>query len=100
MPPKRRCKGCKDSDVAQRKLDERLDVFLRACDIQAGRNPEGPSAHSPCRSPERDLCMQARASGAGSCGYGYGWVQNDPGVTRANPYCELGPPLWSEMHDI
>ena len=58
MSPKRRRKGRKA--VAQRKLDERLDVFLRACDIHAGRNLEGPTASSSRRSPGNVLRTRAR----------------------------------------
>ena len=57
---KKRRKGRKD--VAQRRLDERLDIFLRAHDIQAGRVPVGPSVRSPRRLPEMDTQSPARGS--------------------------------------
>ena len=60
MPPNRHCKGRKD--VAQRKLDERLDVYLRAYDVRAGRNMEGPTASSSRRSLESDLHTRARGA--------------------------------------
>ena len=60
MPPKRRHKGRKA--VAQRKLDERLDVFLHACDVRAGRNPEGPTASSSRRSLGSDLSTWDRSA--------------------------------------
>ena len=62
MSPKRRRKGCKA--IAQRKLDECLDAFLRACDVCAGRNLEGPTASSSHRSIESNLRTQARGHGA------------------------------------
>ena len=62
MSPKRRRKGRKA--VAQRKLDERLDVFLRTCDVRAGRNLEGPTASSSSRSIESGLRTRARGHGA------------------------------------
>ena len=57
MPPNRRRKGRKA--VAQRKLDERLDIFLRACDIDAGRIPAGPSVRSPRRFPDNGIHSRA-----------------------------------------
>ena len=67
MPPKRRHKGRKA--VAQRKLDERLDVFLRAYDIQAGRKLDGPTSSSFRRPPEtraRGAPPRAPSPAAGS----------------------------------
>ena len=58
MPPKRRHKGRKA--VAQRKVDERLDVFLRAYDVHAGRKLDGPTASSSRRSLGSDLHTRDR----------------------------------------
>ena len=60
MPPKRRHKGRKA--VAQRKLDKRLDVFLRACDVRAGRKLDGPTAISSRRSLGSDLRTRDRSA--------------------------------------
>lgn len=55
----KRChKGRKD--VTQRRLDEHLDIFLHACDIQAGRVPVGHSVGSPCC--DIDTHLPARGS--------------------------------------
>lgn len=56
MPPRRQCKS-----VVLHKLDSQLDLFLRACEIQARINSARASAApSPRLSPEQQAALRAR----------------------------------------